>query len=186
MKIINYLGKHIQETFSMHSLSTTLMIPYATFHRVITRIGDLIEYRTIGHTKEIKINRRSQTAEAYLIISSEEEKKELLKKKPKIKIIHGDMKTKDIVLLFGSYAKGKEHKGSDIDLMIINKKGERSISFAKNELVLETEINPIFISEKEFIVMLKDDDENVGKQALKDHVVLNNPKRFWELVKNGI
>ena len=28
--------------------------------------------------------------------------------------------------------------------------------------------------------------ENVGKQALKDHIILVNPEKFWELVLNAI
>ena len=34
--------------------------------------------------------------------------------------------------------------------------------------------------------MLKDKDENVGKQALKGHIILNNPEEFWGLVLNGL
>ena len=34
--------------------------------------------------------------------------------------------------------------------------------------------------------MLKAKEENVGKQALKYHVVLNNPEEFWGCVLNAI
>jgi hypothetical protein len=34
--------------------------------------------------------------------------------------------------------------------------------------------------------MLKDKEENVGKQALYSHIILNNPEAFWECVFNGI
>ena len=34
--------------------------------------------------------------------------------------------------------------------------------------------------------MLKDKEENVGKQALKNHLILNNPEEFWGCVFNSI
>ena len=34
--------------------------------------------------------------------------------------------------------------------------------------------------------MLKEKEENVGKQVLKNHIILNNPEHFWEMVLNGI
>ena len=70
--------------------------------------------------------------------------------------------------------------------MIINKEGKKDISFSKYELLFKTKINPIFITKKEFKLMLKDKEENIGKQALYDHIILNNPQEFWECVFNGI
>jgi hypothetical protein len=29
--------------------------------------------------------------------------------------------------------------------------------------------------------MIRDKEENVGKQVLKGHIILNNPEKFWEL-----
>ena len=94
------------------------------------------------------------------------------------------METKDTVLLFGSYAKGTQREASDIDLMVINKKGEKSVSFSKYEILFKKKINPMFITASEFRKMLKEPDETVGKQALKDHIILNNPEGFWESVLN--
>ena len=44
----------------------------------------------------------------------------------------------------------------------------------------------MFVTKQEFKNMLKDKEENVGKQVLKGHIVLNNPERFWGCVLNGI
>ena len=63
---------------------------------------------------------------------------------------------------------------------------EKSIAFSKYELLFKIKINPIFVTKKEFKLMLKDKEENVGKQALYSHVILSNPEGFWECVFNGI
>jgi predicted nucleotidyltransferase len=117
-----------------------------------------------------------------LAISSEEEKKEYLKKYPIISKICSEIKGKEVVILFGSYAKKTENEKSDIDLMIINKDGRKSLSFSKYELLFRKKINPIFVTEKEFRQMIGDKEENVGKQALSNHIILNNSEKFWELV----
>jgi len=186
LKIINYLGKNIDREFTMHELSKTLKIPYASFYRSIQEMNGLLIIKNVGKSKTLKLNLESQTIHSYLAISSEQEKEEFIKNKPLIKIIEKDLDTKDIVLLFGSYAKRTETRKSDIDIIVINKKGDKTISFSKHETLFDKEINPMFFKEREFILMLRDKEENVGKQALKNHIILNNPKRFWEVVLDGI
>ena len=88
-------------------------------------------------------------------------------------------------MLFGSYAKGSERQSSDIDILVINKNGNKSISLSKYELLFKKKINPIFIKNTEFIEMLREKSENVGKQALKNNIVLNNPENFWECALHG-
>lgn len=184
LRVINYLGKNINQSFTMLELSKATKIPYATFYRTINEMKDLVNIKTVGKSRIVSLNTRNQVIKSYLIISSEEEKKEFLSKQPVISKIVSEMNTKDIVLLFGSYAKRVEREKSDIDLLIINKKGNKSISFSKYELLFKKKINPIFITKEEFKQMLKDSEENVGKQALKNHVILNNSENFWECVLN--
>ena len=185
LKIINYLGKNMSKPFTMHRLSKETKIPYATFHRTINKIKDLIKVQTIGKSKVIVLNKDNIVIKSYLTISSEEEKKEYLKKQPIINKIMSELDTKDIVLLFGSYAKGSQKETSDIDLLIINKNGKKSISFSKYEILFKKKINPIFVTKQEFKKMLYDKEENVGKQALISHVILNNSEKFWECVLYG-
>ena len=137
LKIINYLGKHLEKRFTMHELSKLLNIPYASFHRTIQQMDNLILTETVGNSKTIRLNAQNPVVKAYLIISSDEEKKEFLEKQPIIRKISNEINTNEVVLLFGSYAKGKETEKSDIDLLIINKEGKKSISFSKHELLYQ-------------------------------------------------
>ena len=184
LKIINYLGKHVDRPFTMLELSKTTKIPYATIHRTINKIKDLVKIQTMGKSKILVLNRENAAIKSYLTISSEE-KKEYLKKQPIINKIMSELDTKDTVILFGSYAKGGQKETSDIDLLIINKKGEKSISFLKYEILFKKKINPIFFTKQEFKKMLHDKEENVGKQALRNHIILKNSEKFWECVLYG-
>lgn len=184
-RIINHLGKHPNKKYTMRELSIELKIPYASFYRTVNSINDLLTIEKVGKSKVITINKQNRILKSHLAVSSDEERKEYLKKYPIIRKIYQELNTDSIVILFGSYAKKTQTEKSDIDLLIINKDGKKNISFSKYELLFKIKINPIFITKKEFKLMIKDKEENVGKQVLYDHIILNNPEGFWECVLNG-
>ncbi|MDP3639911.1 MAG: nucleotidyltransferase domain-containing protein [Nanoarchaeota archaeon] len=130
-KIINFLGKNFDKFYTMHELSKLLKIPYATFYRTVQEINDLLIITVVGKSKTMQLNLTNSITKAHLIVSSDEEKKEFLQNQPIIKKIEKELDTKEIVVLFGSYAKRIHHEKSDIDLLIINKEGSKSISFSK-------------------------------------------------------
>lgn len=172
--------------FTMHGLSKLMGIPYASFYRTVQHMNDVLNIEAVGKSKMMSLKTNNPIIKAHLTVSSDEERKEFLKKQPVIKKIASELNTNEVVILFGSYAKGKETERSDIDLLIINKDGGKTIPFSKYEILFKKRINPVFVTGKEFKEMLKDKEENVGKQALKNHIILNNPERFWEMVLDGI
>jgi len=184
LRIVNFLGKMNKCEFTMHQASKLLNIPYATFYRTINGMKDLVNIKILGKSKIISLNANHKSIKSYLIVGSEEERKEFLERNPIINQIHDGLETEDVVLLFGSYAKGISRKDSDIDILVINENGEKDISFSKYELIFNKTINPIFFTYNEFKLMLEGNEENVGKQALKHHILLNNPETFWGLVIN--
>ena len=180
LKILQHLARNKESSFTMHELSKALKIPYASFYRTTKEMPDLIIKTKKGQAYLIEIKANNPVAKSYLAIASEEQKKEYLKKQPIIKKIASELNTNDVVVLFGSYAKKTSTEQSDIDLLIINSSGKKTISFSKYETLFKKKINPMFITFQEFKKMLKDKEENVGKQALKNHIILNNPEKFWE------
>lgn len=170
----------------MHELSKLTRIPYASFYRTVQQMGDILDIETVGKSKTLSLKTENPVLKAHLTVSSDEERKEFLQTNQIAKKIANELNTKDIVMLFGSYAKGKETEKSDIDILIINEDGKKSLSFSKYELLFKKKINPIFIMRSEFQNMLQEKNENVGKQALKYHIILNNPGEFWELALNAI
>ncbi len=186
LKIVNYLGKKYEKTFTMRELSIILKIPYASFYRTIQEMKDLIIINLIGKAKTVQLNKSNPVITAYLTISSDKEKTEFLLNHPLIKKIANELDTRDIVILFGSYAKALQTEKSDIDIVVINNDGKKSISFSKYELLFKKKINPIYLTKKEFQSMLREQQENIGKQIVKDHIILNNPQKFWECVMHEI
>jgi len=183
LRIIGHLGKNMHISFTMHGLSRILSIPYASFYRTMKQMTGLIHVQDIGRAKTISLNRDNPVIRSYLSIASEEQKAAY--KQPIIRIIADELNTKDIVILFGSFADNTQTKKSDIDILVISRSGRKTISFSRYELLFKRQINPIFMTRREFRLMLRQKQENLGKQVLKKHIILNNPEAFWELVLNA-
>jgi len=182
-KILLHLAKNQNKTYSMLSLSKELSIPYASFYRAIKSLKDIIIIEKIGQTNVIKLNSAKEELIPLLTLASIVERDEFLSLQSNIKIVANTLKTKDVVLLFGSYAKGKETNKSDVDIMVINSNGKKTISFSQTELLLKKEINPMFFTFKELNLMLNEPTENVGKQALNKHLIQQKHKDY--LLKNA-
>ena len=146
-------------------------------------MNDLVTLTKAGKATLVQLNKQNPLTKHYLIISSKEERDDYVKKQPIVKKISDELPSgKYSVILFGSYAKGTQTAKSDVDILIINEKGERTPDFSRYETIFKVRINPIYVTPDEFTAMLKEAEENVGKQALKTHIVLYNPELFWNLV----
>ena len=112
----------------------------------------------------------------------------LLKKESQFRVLKEEIPKEDYALiLFGSRAEGKSREKSDVDLCIINKDGKKNVNFSKFELLFKLEINPIYLSNKEFKQMLKEEEQNLAKEIIKKHIILYGEEYFWNLIwKNGI
>jgi hypothetical protein len=87
LKIINYLGKNMGESFTMNELSKAIKMPYATFYRTVQGMSDILIIKSVGKSKTLTVDVNNPSIISYLSISSEEEKKDYLRKQPVIKKI---------------------------------------------------------------------------------------------------
>lgn len=181
---------------TIRELSLSLNIPYMTLNRLIKKLSEqgLVKVEKKGNNYLCKINLEYPLLKHHLILASDEIAREFCSKQPIISIIHKTILTyaskNYAVLLFGSYAKNKQEKHSDIDLAFISK-NKQTLQTLKKELshlekLYDKEINYLLFTPNQFQEMLKATEENVGKQILKKHIILHNPELFWEVFFNGI
>ena len=94
------------------------------------------------------------------------------------------------IVLFGSYAIGKQTKDSDLDVAIfIEEESKRKTiesAIKSSELKTPLEIHSHVISKEEFLEMLRMDEENLGKQIARKHLSVSNSHIFYTLLKKGI
>jgi len=93
------------------------------------------------------------------------------------------------LIVFGSYAKNKQSKDSDIDIcfLVENKEMEKKMCPYVNELKLDysIKIDKHYITFEEFVKMLLSDEENLGKQIFRNHKVFYNPDIYYQLIKEA-
>jgi len=103
-------------------------------------------------------------------------------------IIELSNKKIQLVILFGSVARGEWTKGSDIDILaVVPDKEDDTIDIlnkAKTDVSFLLEIRPISTTTKKFIEGFKAKAEFYDN-LWKDRIVLYNEFLFWQLVREG-
>jgi len=94
------------------------------------------------------------------------------------------------IVVFGSYALGKQTRNSDLDVAVFieeeNKRKVIETEIKSSELKTPLEIHNHIISKEEFLEMLRADNENLGKQIARKHLSVCNSQIFYSLLKRGI
>jgi len=94
------------------------------------------------------------------------------------------------MVIFGSYAAGEQKKESDLDIAIFiegedkRKKIEALANSAKLKSTLIMDVH--VIPKVEMLEMLKNKEENLGKQIARKHLAVYNHRIFYEIIKEGM
>lgn len=103
-------------------------------------------------------------------------------------IIELSNKNIQLVVLFGSVARGEWAKGSDIDILAVVSDKETQVTNVLNQAKVDVspliEISPISTTTKKFVEGFKGKIEFYDN-LWKDRVVLYNEFLFWQLIKEG-
>ena len=183
LKLIQTLGKNLNNQIPIRQLSKESKIPYTTTHRLIKNNEDIFIIDKKGNIKLVSLNLKDNITKNYLILSERKESESFSNKNSEFKVLKKELPKGDYSLvLFGSRAEGKQREQSDIDLCIINKDGKKTIKFSKFELLFKLEINPIYLKDNEFKQMLKEEEQNLAKEIIKKHVILYGEEYFWNLI----
>ncbi len=94
------------------------------------------------------------------------------------------------LVIFGSYAKNKQKKESDLDIFLlvkdysIKKDLEIAIKSSSMKSLITLDIHIIDIND--FLKMLKESYENLGKEIIRKNYPIHNVNIFYKIIKRGI
>ncbi|MBU0614537.1 MAG: nucleotidyltransferase domain-containing protein [Nanoarchaeota archaeon] len=186
--IIRFLIENRNKELNILNISKALKIDYKNVHSIIKRLekASLVTIEKFGQSSRVILN----TDIHPLLIEAElQRRKEALKDKNlsvAISTLKRTLKQKlYVLLLFGSYAKKTNTKGSDIDLMFICPDGlietfEHEIAKATRSIPLPLHV--LVFSENQFIDMIHAKESNVAKEAQKDNIILYGIENYYEMV----
>ena len=197
-KIIKLFYNDVYAQFTINELATKTNISYSYVYRQVEELKDkeiiIVDQRS--NRKYCRPNYENPEVKTSFVKISNQIAEDFLKKRDKIffvveKLLSVLPKKTDFnllsVVLFGSLAKGSDFKKSDIDLFILVPSKDRYDEAVDMECTALSrnfglEINPIISEPTSLVTMLRDKEQNVGKEILKNKIILFGAEKFWELI----
>lgn len=183
-KILKLLIENNEKTYSIREISKQLNRDYKnTFDALKNLNSDLYLRKKQGNAYLIEFNPRIYPE----VISIEDKRKEeFLDKNPKLRTIKKYIDELDypflIVLIFGSYVKNTKKQGSDIDICIISDNQDISGELIDRLQLLSLKIEIQKFTTKEFISMIKTKEDNLGKEIVKNNIILYGIENYYNLI----
>ncbi len=200
LKIVGLFRKDIDRGLTILEISKTLKIGYRPAYNHIEQMAkeNLININEIGNAKQCFLNLKSEKCRHILEEADILRKEELFRKNAKLKNVLESLVSKltkkftsemHSIILFGSYAKGRETKSSDIDILFIvadmsNKKLRAEIEreCAGFQYSHNLKVSPLITDTEEFKKMLGEEVLNVGKEVREYGIPLYGFEQFWRLI----
>lgn len=166
-------------------LSKKISSDYRITHTATQRLLNkkILLSRKVGKSTLCELNPDYYGTEIY---EAENERRQRIFKNNNIRQLYKEINEKIkssffIFLLFGSYAKGKPTKSSDIDIIFIsNEKGfEEKISSIFSLLPIKTHV--LVFTEEDFIRMKDSKKSNVVKEAVDNNIILFGIENYYRL-----
>lgn len=184
--IIKVLLERQEEELNISKIAKYSGIDYKNTYMMVKDLEkqEILILKSFGKTTRVILNKKVHP----LIFEAEfERRKALFEKNKDILIIYKrlfELQFPCIVLLFGSYAKGKATKHSDIDLLIVcEEKRESKIQEIFDLFPLK--IHPTFTNFEDFTKMLRTKEFNVVLEAIKNNIILIGIEDYYRLIENA-
>lgn len=190
--IISFFIANMQKEFGIREVSRKAGIDYKNAYGTIQKLankGALLKRRQ-ANLDLCSLSLKSDFAEVCFV-EMQKARMFLEKHKTIMEFFKAVMdKTGHIyctLVVFGSYAKGKETKSSDLDLLIIAPEKSTAEEIGRlidaESVIVTSSIHTIAISEADFIANLKEKKPNVIIEAFKSHIIITGAEAFYQGVR---
>lgn len=160
----------IKNPSHLRKMARALKSPHSTVLRKADELAKrgILDYSTQGKNKVFSV-KKSLAARNYVYSAEIYKLSMLIRENPWLGVVLEDIKKKDpkgMIILFGSYAKGTEKKGSDIDIYIEASGAKRGVQMIDSRLSVKTgafDINSPLI-----------------REIIKNHVIIRGLEDFYE------
>lgn len=187
-KILNQLLSNKKEEFTIRAISKNIAVDYKTVYLKIQELAEskAVQTRKAGQTILCSINPKVFDAEVFRAELARKEERLKNKNLSTMYSYFKDIKEPFFVLLlFGSYASGKNRKKSDIDLMLITDDEKIKKEIKSKISLIPLEIHLLSFTSDEFLSMLKTTEFNVGKEAFYNNTLLFGIEDYYRLIEHA-
>lgn len=184
IKILKLLLSNKEEKFTIRKIAERANINYRIAYEKVVYLEKqgLVKITKTGNTKVCELTNKFDKN----VFEAEYKRREELFKNKDFLVLYrrlSELNFPFVVLLFGSQAKGRANKHSDIDLLIIcEEKRETKIQEVLD--IFPLKIHPTFTNFEDFIKMLKTKEFNVVSEAVKNNIILIGIEDYYRLLGN--
>ncbi len=156
-------------------------ITYIAVQRLIGK--KVFKVQTVGKSSLCSLNDKYFGIETY---KAENERREEIFKNKNIGQLYKEIMSKIksssfILLLFGSYAKNKQTKLSDIDLLFISNESDFESKISDILSLLPLKTHALVFTEEEFIRMKDSRKSNVIQEAIESNIILYGIEAYYRM-----
>lgn len=164
-----YTGNYKAE-FYLRQIAKLAKLPVKTCQNILSQLekDKILKGKIEGKNKYFSLNLDNIQTKSYLLQAEIHKTDLFLENYPQIKTFLKSFNTNIPIIVFGSFAKLKANKDSDIDLFIVSEKGQK-LPFH----LLPYKVHQVNLSENSFMKSLKE-QEVIIKEIEENHVILNN------------
>ena len=181
LKILALFTTDYQKTIHVRKIARNIQTDVKTVGIHLKRLehNNILQSTTKGRNKEYNPNLNNQITKHYLILAETYSTITYLEKNFLIKKLSSEItdKVKGIIILFGSFAKGKADPESDIDLQFISDQKTDTQPIQETARLIDREINIITTTPNQFQNGLKENDPLI-KEIIQNHIVIKGADRL--------
>ncbi len=184
IKIIKFLVEN-KKPRTIREIAQQIKADYRITYIAIQRLIEkkILTVQTIGKSSLCKLDEKHYGLEVH---EAENERKDAILKNKNINQLYKEIMSKVktssfILLLFGSYAKSKHTKISDIDLLFISNEPHFESRITDILSLLPLKTHALVFTEEEFIRMKDAKRSNVIQEAIESNIILYGIEAYYWL-----
>ena len=172
-----YTGDYNSE-FYLRQISKLAKLSLKTCQNTLKELekSKILKSKTEGKNKYFSLNSDNIQTKSYLLQAEIHRTDTFLESYPQIKTFLKSLNSNCLIIVFGSFAKMKADKNSDLDLLIVSEK-EQKLPFH----LLPYKIHQVNLSETSFAKAVKE-QETLMKEIEENHIILNNHSSYINLM----
>ena len=180
LEIISLYKGDYKARFYLRQISKLSKLPLKTTQNVLSNLekDKILISKTEGKNKYFSLNLDNIKTKSYLLQAEIYKTDLYLETYKEFKTFLKSLNTNIPIIIFGSFARFKANKDSDLDLMIVSEK-EQKFPFH----LLQHKIHQINSSENSFIKAI-DSKETLIKEIEENHIILNNHSFYVNIMWN--
>ena len=172
-----YSGDY-KSKFYLRQISKLAKLPLKTCQNTLVNLEKerILKSKVEGKNKYFSLNLENISVKSFLLKAEIHKTDIFLEKYPEFKTFLKSINTNSVLIAFGSFAKFKADKDSDLDLFIISNKEEKLPFY-----LLPHKIHQNSLKEESFKKAITE-KETLIKEIEENHILLNNPSSYVNII----